>query len=184
MGVSGIILSGGKSSRMGKDKGLIELNGKPMIQHVIDHIEPICDQVLISANDKAYEDFGYPVHNDEINEIGPAGGIISCLKHSTNENNIIISCDLPFASTEFIRKLLDLSGDYKITLPKSGPHYQPLCAVYSNEVYAVFMDCINKGIYSLKSIIKEFRIQVIMQEDIEGFDLSKELRNINYPDDL
>lgn len=169
---------------MGKDKGLIELNGKPMIQHVIDHIDPVCNQVLISANDRAYEEFGYPVHYDEINEIGPAGGIISCLKHSVNEKNIIISCDLPYASTQFIRKLLDLSGDYKITLPKSGPYFQPLCAVYSKEVYSVFLESVNKGIYSLKSIIKEIRIQVIMQEDIQGFDLSKELRNINYPDDL
>lgn len=169
---------------MGQDKGLIKLNGKPMIQHVIDHIDPICDQILISANDKAYEDFGYPVCEDEINEIGPAGGIVSSLKHSKNEKNIIISCDLPFASTQFIRKLIDMSGDYKIALPMSGPHYQPLCAVYSKEVYTVFMDCVYKGIYSLKSIIKEFRIRIIKQEDIEGFDLTRELRNINYPDDL
>jgi molybdopterin-guanine dinucleotide biosynthesis protein A len=184
MGISGIILSGGKSTRMGQDKGLIKLNGKPMIQHVIDHIDPICDQILISANDKTYEDFGYPVCEDEINEIGPAGGIISCLKHSKNEQNIIISCDLPFASTQFIRTLLDMSGDYQITLPMSGPHYQPLCAVYSKEVYPVFMECVNKGIYSLKSIIKAFRIQVIRQEDIKGFDLSFQLRNINSPDDF
>jgi molybdopterin-guanine dinucleotide biosynthesis protein A len=184
MGVSGIILSGGKSTRMGQDKGLIRLYGKPMIRHVIDHIDPICDQILISANDNVYEDFGYPVYKDEINEIGPAGGIVSSLKHSKNEKNIIISCDLPFASTQFIRTLLDLSGDHKITLPMSGPHYQPLCAVYSKEVYSVFMECINKGIYSLKSIINEFRIRVIRQEDIEGFDLSRELRNINSQNDL
>ncbi len=184
MGVSGIILSGGKSTRMGKDKGLIKLNGKPMIQHVIDHIDPICDQILISANDKTYEDFGYPVYYDEINDIGPAGGIISSLKHSSNKKNIVISCDLPFASTKFIRTLLELSGDYAITLPMSRQHYQPLCAVYSKEVYPVFMEYISKGIYSLKSIIKEFRIRIIKQEDIEGFDLSRELRNINYPDDL
>ena len=184
MGVSGIILSGGKSTRMGKDKGLIELNGKPMIHHVIDHIDPICNQILISANDKAYENLGYPVFNDEINEIGPAGGIISSLKHSSNEKNIIISCDLPYASTAFIQKLLDLSGDYEITLPKSGPHYQPLCAVYSKEVYSVFMEFVKKEIYSLKTIIKQFRIQVVEQADIEEFDLSKELRNINSPEDL
>ncbi len=184
MGVSGIILSGGKSTRMGRDKGLIKLNGKPMIQHVIDHIEPICDQLLISANDKSYKDFGFPVYHDEIDEIGPAGGILSCFKHSKHEKNIIISCDLPFASTQFIRKLLDLSGDYEITLPMSGTHYQPLCAVYSRQVYPVFEKTVNKGIFSLKSIIKSFRIQVIKPEDIQGYDLSRELRNINSPDDL
>lgn len=184
MGISGIILSGGKSTRMGQDKGLIELNGKPMIQHVIDHIDPICEEVLISANDNAYERFGYPVYPDEINDIGPAGGIISCLKHSTNEKNIIISCDLPYASTHFLRNLLGLSGDYQITIPKSGPYHQPLCAIYSKEVQSVFLECVNKGIFSLKSIIKELRMQVIEQADVDDFDLSKELRNINYPDDV
>ena len=169
---------------MGKDKGLIELKGKPMIQHVIDNIDPVCDEILISANDKVYEKFGYPVFKDEINEIGPAGGIVSSLKHSSNKMNIIISCDLPYASTPFIQKLLDLSGAYKITLPKSGQYYQPLCAVYSKEVYSVFMEYVNKGIYSLKAIIEAFRIRILQPADIQGFDLSRELKNINYPDDL
>ena len=169
---------------MGREKGLININGKPMIQHVIDHIDPVCEQVIISANDKAYEDFGYPVYRDEINEIGPAGGIITCLKHSKNEKNIIISCDLPFATTGFIRTLLEMSGDHEITLPMSGSYYQPLCAVYSKEVYTVFREYVNKGIYSLQSIIRAFRIRAVRQEDIKGFDLSRELRNVNSPDDL
>jgi molybdopterin-guanine dinucleotide biosynthesis protein A len=184
MNVTGIILSGGKSTRMGLDKGLLELNGKPMIQHVIDHIDPICDQILISTNEKKYEDFGFPVYKDVITDIGPAGGIISCLVHSTNNKNIIISCDLPYASTNFIRKLIDLSGDFEITLPRTGPYFQPLCAVYSKDVYRTFRDCIKQGMYSLKSIIMEFQIQVIEQDDISEFDLAKELKNINTPEDL
>jgi len=184
MSVTGIILSGGKSTRMGQEKGLIELNGKPMIQHVIDHIHPICDQILISANDRRYEDFGYPVYKDVISDIGPAGGIISCLNHSTNKKNIIISCDLPFASTKFIRKLLDLSSDFEVTLPRLGPYLQPLCAVYSNSVYKTFMECVMGGLYSLKSIIKEFQIQAIEQGDVAEFVLEEELKNINSLNDL
>ena len=184
MNVTGIILSGGKSTRMGQDKGLLELNGKPMIQHVIDHIDPICDQILISTNEKKYEDFGFPVYKDVITDIGPAGGIISCLDHSANNKNLIISCDLPYTSTNFIRKLLDLSSDYEITLPKYGPHLQPLCAVYSKRVYKTFKECVTMGVYSLKSIIMEFQVQVIEQDAIPEFDFSKELNNINSKDDL
>ena len=62
---------------MGQEKGLIEIAGKPMIQHVIDHIDPVCNQILISANKAEYNRFGYPVIMDEIKDIGPAGGIIS-----------------------------------------------------------------------------------------------------------
>lgn len=184
MNVTGIILSGGKSSRMGQDKGFLELNGKPMIQHVIDHINPMCDQILISANEKKYEELGYPVYKDVISDIGPAGGIISCLDHSNNNKNIIISCDLPHASTDFIRKLLDLSGDYEITLPKSGQQLQPLCAIYSKKVYKSFMEYVSRGFYSLKSIIMEFRVQVIQEDAMPAFDFSKELKNINSMDDV
>lgn len=184
MNVTGIILSGGKSTRMGQDKGFIELNGKPMVQHVIDHINPICDQILISANDKKYEDFGFPVYTDVIKDIGPAGGIISCLNHSTNSKNIIISCDLPFASTKFIRELIDLSGDKEVTLPKSETYLQPLCAVYSKSAYKMINELVRRGIYSLRSILKKLQIQVIEQEDIIEFDLSKELKNINSIEDL
>lgn len=169
---------------MGQDKGLILLDGKPMIQHVIDNINPICDQVLISANDIKYEEFGHPVYEDIVPGIGPAGGIISCLDHSKSKKNIIISCDLPYASTNFIRKLIDLSGDSEITLPKTGPYFQPLCAVYSKDVYRTFRDCIKQGMYSLKSIIMEFQIQIIEQDDIPEFELAKELKNINTPEDL
>jgi molybdopterin-guanine dinucleotide biosynthesis protein A len=184
MGVTGIILSGGKSTRMGQEKGLIELNGKPMIQLVIENLYPICDQILISANEKGYEHFDYPVHKDVISNIGPVGGIITCLNHSTNQKNIVISCDLPFASTTLIQKLLDLSGDYEITLPKSGQYYQPLCAIYSKDVYIRLRSFVSGGVYSLISIITELHAQVIEEGDIAEFDLAKELKNINSPDDL
>ena len=77
MDITGIILSGGKSLRMGQDKGLMSLDGKFMIEHVIDHIKPLCKQILISANQEEYHKFGYPVVRDEIKDIGPAGGIVS-----------------------------------------------------------------------------------------------------------
>jgi molybdopterin-guanine dinucleotide biosynthesis protein A len=67
---------------MGQDKGLMEINGKPMIQYVIDNITPVCSQIIISANQDTYKKFGYPVIKDDIADTGPAGGIVSSFPHS------------------------------------------------------------------------------------------------------
>ena len=87
MSLTAIILSGGKSTRMGQDKGLMEIKGKPMIQYVIDNITPVCSQIIISANQDEYKKFGYPVINDNIMDTGPAGGIGSSLPLSSNDKN-------------------------------------------------------------------------------------------------
>lgn len=75
MQVGAIILAGGKSSRMGVDKGLMLLNEKPMVQHVIDAVKLVADEIIIVANNKEYKQFGYTVISDEIENAGPLAGI-------------------------------------------------------------------------------------------------------------
>ena len=95
MKITGIILAGGLSSRMGKDKSFIQLDEHKMIEKIIALIRPFCDELLISANKNKYKDFGYEIIKDKHKRIGPLGGIISCLNESSHELNIIISCDTP-----------------------------------------------------------------------------------------
>ena len=81
--ITGVILAGGKSSRMGFDKGLAILNGKPMIQYVIDVFEKLGLDIIIISNSPGYETFGYPIYNDLIPEKGPVGGIYTCLLYTS-----------------------------------------------------------------------------------------------------
>jgi molybdopterin-guanine dinucleotide biosynthesis protein A len=169
---------------MGYDKGLLDITGRPMIQHVIDHLEPICSQILISANTDKYERFGYKVIPDIVHDVGPAGGLVSCLPYSVNRKNIVISCDLPFATTEFMAKLLKLSVDFDITLPKTGPFLQPLCAVYSKQVKDRLKTLVEEGHHSLQYLVRQFTLNIIEQKHLKDLNLALVLRNINYPDDL
>ena len=91
MKITGIILAGGLSSRMGRDKALIQLDKHKMIKKVITLIRPFCNELLISANKNIYHEFGYEVIKDKHKRIGPLGGIISCLNKSNTELNLIIN---------------------------------------------------------------------------------------------
>ena len=184
MKITGIILSGGKSKRMGSDKGFIEIEGKPMIQHVIEHVWPLCDQLLISTNREEYNRFGFPVIPDVIDDAGPAGGIISCLPEAQNEKCIIISCDLPYASTTLLKKLISVSDNHDITIPISGSFLQPLCGIYKKHIFKGFTDLVEAGQYSMQKLIHQFSLNIVNQGDLKDIDLHKELKNINNKSDL
>ncbi len=85
MQATGIILAGGKSSRMGEDKGLVLLNGKPMIQYVIEALKGVVSDIIIISNNASYNKFGIPVYPDIIKDKGPVGGIFTGLHHSKTQ---------------------------------------------------------------------------------------------------
>lgn len=100
--ITGIILAGGKSSRMGKDKGLCDFKGKALVSYAIETLRPLCGNLMISANyfPEKYAEFDLPVIADEVKNIGPMGGILSCLKQSHTQHNLVLSCDTPFVTTD------------------------------------------------------------------------------------
>ena len=106
MRITGVILAGGKSSRMGTDKGLLELNGKPLIQYAIDTLKSIGLEIIIISNNSDYEQFGFPVYPDIIPDKGPIGGVYTALSYSSTEKNLIVSCDTPFLSKKLLNYLI------------------------------------------------------------------------------
>jgi len=112
MGVTGIILAGGKSSRMGAEKGLQELCAKPLIHYAIEVLSGLCNTIIISSSSEAYKSLGHKVVADVIPGIGPMGGIYSALQQSKTEENLVLSCDLPFVSQELMSYILEYSMGY------------------------------------------------------------------------
>lgn len=125
-----IILAGGKSLRMGEDKGLMPLNGKPMIQWVIDAVLPLTRSILIAANNPNYEQFAYPLIVDVHKNKGPLAGVVNGLMHSDSELNWVISCDSPFVETDFLAQLIAKSEGVDAVVPVFQGQCQPLIAVY------------------------------------------------------
>ncbi len=129
--ITGIILSGGKSSRMGTDKSLLMAGGKTIIERVSGLITSLFSSVLlITNNPQQYEFLGLKIYEDVYKGFGPLAGIHSGLLNSSTEKNFVISCDLPFMTQEMIKYLVDYSTDELITVAKADGFIQQLAGVY------------------------------------------------------
>ena len=135
--VTAIVLAGGKSSRMGgADKSMLEVNGIPMIQFIVNQLEGYFDEIIIGANDiEKYRFLGLRVIPDIEQGKGPLMGIYSCLLESGNDLNFITACDIPVMDTGLILKMLNIARDADIVVPVKGENeYEPLYGIYRKSV--------------------------------------------------
>ncbi len=169
--ISGIILAGGKSSRMGTEKGLIPFRGKPMIEYAIEALSPFCNQTLISANSTSYDFLGFKVIKDEIPDSGPMGGIYSCMKHSKNELNFVLSCDMPLITPTVVSLIIDAINEFEVAIPWHGNEYfEPLCAIYRKTLLPEFEKFIKSGNFRIPDLIKNVNTHKIITGTETGLD--------------
>lgn len=168
--ISGYILAGGKSSRMGSDKGLMLLNKKAVIQHAIEQLEKSVKNIFIISNNIEYEKFRFEVIPDLIKDIGPAGGIYTALKHTHTNQNFIMSCDMPFVTTSAINFLLEKADSSQINLAIHKNKIEPLFGLYSKDCLAKWEKLILQNIIKLQTLVTHFNLQKIDfdQNDLFG----------------
>jgi len=180
MELTGIILAGGKSLRMGQDKGLMSLNGKPMIQYVIDTIQPLVNEIIIIANQKEYQTFGFPVYEDDLKEQGPLAAICTGLKFSKTQKNLILSCDVPFINEELLNLLIKNSEDAAVVIPEQNGRTHQLIGIYNRSCLTPFQKELAKGNRKIKWAIEQLNYKVVDANHID----KKMFNNLNSKDDI
>lgn len=174
---SAYILAGGKSSRMGKDKGLLVLSGKTFVEHIYAALEPIFGKkvVIISSNSE-YDFLGLPRIEDIFENKGPIGGIFTALEHSTTKINLIVSVDVPFVSTELLQWLLDNhKADFLLTQICCAEKTHPLIAVYDAANKSLLEEYLSKNKLKLIGFVND-----INHQNIEiPLKWTQQIRNIN-----
>lgn len=130
---TGVILAGGKSKRLNyKNKALLQIGDRNIIERVIDAIGGVTDSaILITNSPDDYEYLGLPMFGDIIPDSGSMGGIYTGLINSQTYQNIIVACDMPFIKPQLLEYLMEQSAGYDIVVPVTPDGYHPLCAVYS-----------------------------------------------------
>ncbi|MCF8364625.1 MAG: NTP transferase domain-containing protein [Bacteroidales bacterium] len=182
--VTGIVLAGGKSRRMGSEKGMVLFRGKPMIEYAVEALAKVCDQILISANSSVYHYLGLEIVKDEIPDSGPMGGIYSCLKKSKNEVNFVLSCDMPLISGNVISHILKQIDGSEIAVPWNGEtHYEPLCAAYKTGLLREFELFIQSGNFKIIDLIEKVNTKKITT-GFQGLLKAEYFSNINSMKDL
>lgn len=180
--LSGIVLSGGKSSRMGKDKGLMLYNNKPLIYHSIYLLKKFTDNIYISTSDPEYKQFSYPVINDLIPGIGPIGGIYSVVKQIQSEMHLIVACDMPFASEDIVSELLIFCNNYDIVVPVHNNKTEPLLGLYSSKILDIIEEQINCCDYKLMNLLKRCNTKLVDVSHLVKNN-SDVFKNLNTPND-
>ena len=176
--VTGIILAGGKSSRMGTDKGLMDLNGMAMIEHVLNASNPVCTQITIVTNNPAYTVFGYELIEDEQLNYGPVIGILSGLRQSKTDKNLVLSCDVPYVTSELLIGLIQSSNNINAVVAKSANGMHPLIGVYNKNCIPIFEQAVKNKEHRLQSVLQQLTVQEMQVTD------ENQLRNLNTKQDL
>ena len=182
--ITGIVLAGGRSSRMGTDKSMMKLNDKPLIEYAIDALKPLCSKVIISLNSFMYDFTGCEVWVDELPDRAPIIGIYSCLRRSETDINILLSCDMPLMSSAMLEYLLSCSINHDITVPvHEGNFIEPLCGIYKKSSVEILKQFIDKSNFRLNECIKAASGHLVRVGTTLPFYSPNLFSNINTPDD-
>ncbi len=179
--VTGVVLAGGKNSRMGLDKGLLLVQGKKIIERTIEAMKAAMDEIIIISNDNNYDYLGYKVYSDIIKDCGPMGGIFTALTYSKTDKNFVVSCDMPFISKELVGFIVENSDGCEIAIPQHSEKLEPLCAVYDKSCREGFEVLLQRKELKLQDALRHFKVkQIPVPENISDGNC---FENINTPNE-
>lgn len=130
--MTGIILAGGKSRRMGQDKAFLKIDNKRLIELVIERLRAVFDKIIIVTNDPVkFQFLGVKVVKDIVFNKGPLGGIYTGLLISESKYNFICACDMPFLSSYLLKFMISKVEGNDVVVPVVGNFVEPLHSIYS-----------------------------------------------------
>jgi molybdenum cofactor guanylyltransferase len=184
--VTGFVLAGGKSSRMGSDKSFLPWNGSTLLQQTKAVLDQVCEKVFILGPPQLYASFG-ECYEDIYADCGPLGGIHAALLHSSTAYSLIIAVDTPFISPEFLHYMVDraLSSSALVTAPRIGGAMQPTCTVFSRKFLPIAEEALKSGKYKLEPLFPPQQTLVLTEADLGQFARVGEMfENLNTPQDF
>lgn len=176
--VTGVLLVGGESRRMGENKAFLMVEGQTLIERSLRVLANVCQEVVISCRSpEQYENLGYPVVVDKVKGKGPLGGIYSVLTEAKHESIFVMACDMPFVDEDGIRILYELMEDYDAVIPSTGGKIHPLYAFYHKRMLNLVKQNLQDEILKITRTLDECRTRKV--ENINDFNLM----NVNTPED-
>lgn len=182
--VAGIVLAGGRSTRMGRDKAAIEIAGSSLLQRTALRLAAAVDEVVVvgrSGQQLPALDVPVPVLivRDRYPNTGPLGGIATGMQASEAAAFVAVACDMPLLEGELVRRLVALREEADAVVPV-GPdgRDQPLCAVYGRTCLPAIERCLHEGSFRVTSFYSRCRVRRVHVDDPLPFS------NVNTPDDL
>jgi molybdopterin-guanine dinucleotide biosynthesis protein A len=183
--VTGLILSGGKSKRMGRPKAFLPYEGSTVIGHIVSEIKDLFSEVFIVANEvESFEDLGVDVVKDILPHRGPLGGILSGLMTSSNHYAFVTACDMPLIDKRLVRELVSRRQDNDVVVLSHPQGIEPLFGVYSKNCIKPLEESLFAGNLSVQDFLSGLKAGVYEwmpeRQDVEAL---PPFFNINTPQD-
>lgn len=185
--MTGILLAGGKNSRMGANKAFLEIDGIRLIDKTINIYREIFSEIIIVTNDPlSYVEFtDAAVVTDIYKGKGPLGGIYTGLFYSKHNYAFVSACDMPYLNKDFISYLANQTGKHDVIVPELDKGYQPLHAVYSRNCLPSIKRLLLMDKLKITGFYRDMRVLAIGEEQILPFNKDGRLfQNLNTPEDL
>ena len=183
------LLSGGKSSRMGRDKALTPFLGRPLIQRILERLVSVGEEVILSTNrPEDYAFLGLPSYPDLIPDCGALGGLYTALSYAGHSIVAAVACDMPFANPALFKyelMLLSKSGA-DVVIPSTPDGLEPLHAVYRRDsCLPVVRKALEAGQLKLVNWLPEVSVRMVLPEEVKHFDpQGLAFWNLNTPEEF
>ena len=181
-----VILTGGSSRRMGRDKALLPFGrqGGTLLQYLIGRYGAM-GAVAVSVDRPGRFPFTGAIElADEFPGQGPMNGVISGFRATDADSLLLTAVDLPYGEPALAERLLELSGDADACLVRRGPKgIEPLFAVYKRACLPVAEDCLRRGRRSIMALLDLMKVRYVAPEELPEFDLERIFTNVNTPEE-
>jgi len=163
--VAGVVLCGGGSRRMGRDKAWIEVEGQPLLVRVAERVAAACDPVFLAPGRLPLGDLGYLTVADAVEDAGPLAGLVGALRTSPHPWLAAVAVDMPFASPVVLRLLADAAGEEDAVVPVTANGPEPLHALYRRSCLRSAEDALSEGRNGLRSLLNELTVRFVNEDE-------------------
>lgn len=181
-----IILSGGKNSRMKREKAFVTVTDRPMIEQTILDAKQYLEEIIVVTNrPEAYEYLDVIVTEDVIPGMGPLSGIHAGLLKSSAPCSFVVACDMPFISMDLAVRMRQELGDYDVVVPSMGGGLQPLHAIYSRNCVTVIESHLLNNVRKVVEVYEALKVKIIDEKQLYQWGVDARIFfNVNTPDEL
>ncbi len=184
--VTGVVLAGGQSRRMGQNKALMTLRGERLVDRVMRTLRDVCAELLMVTNSpEVYADIGIRIVGDVWPNKGSLGGIYSGLYHITTPYCLVVACDMPFLHAASLRYLIEAIGDHDVVMPDVLGEQQPLHAIYARTCLEPIKQRLEADRLRIVGFLPDVRVRTISAEELQPFDPELlAFQNLNTPEEF
>ena len=183
---AGFVLTGGESRRMRADKALLEIGGQPLALRMVELIRPLAAEVALVGSPERYKHLGVPVLADCEAGRGPLAGIVTALRATRHDWNLILACDLPFLESSFLERLRAeaSAGEHDAVVPQPADGWQPLCAAYHRRCLPALERVLASDYPKITVAFDALRVRALTSPELARFAFSPRMfKNMNSRED-